>query len=180
MLEHTTNERRGKDLLGMPVFSIAEGRRLGEVTTLLVRREDLTVAAVRIGTALSQGVPIAYGLLRLIGVDAVLVDNDAVLNSPLTPEVLSKLDDAVPGRPVITTGGERIGTISGFWLDTATGHINTFRVQPEAGIMSRLARLIRNDTLDVSLEQVQALGAAALIVTDAIAGQPEVKIEQPI
>ena len=169
MQEHTDGERRGKDLIGMPVITIQDGRRLGEVTALLVRREPPTVAAVRIGSQLAPGPAVPFGNLRLVGADVILVDSAAALEPALPTEIVRELDDGVIGRPVLTASGERIGTISGFWVTTADGRIAAYRVHPDAGLLSRLARLVRNDTFEVPAEQVQALGAAALIVNDAIA-----------
>lgn len=164
MQEHTNGERRGRDLIGMPVYTIAEGRRLGEVTSLLVRREDATVAAIRIGNQLAPGPAIPFSALRLVGVDAVLVDSAAALEQVLPKEAERALDDAVVGKAVMTASGERIGTISGFWIATASGRIVDYRVHPEAGLLSRLARLVRSDSFEAPAEQVQALGADALIV----------------
>ena len=169
MQEHTEGERQGKDLIGMPVISIQEGRKLGEVTALLVRREDATVVAVRIGNQLAPGPAVPYGKLRVVGTDVILVDSAASLDPALPTEAVRELDDAVPGRAVLTASGERIGTISGFWVNTTDGRIAAYRVHPEAGPSSRLANLLHNDTFEVPIGQVQALGAAALIVTDAVA-----------
>lgn len=169
MQEHTHEERQGKDLIGLPVITVQEGRRLGEITALLVRRENITVAAVRIGTQLAPGQAVPYGNLRIVGVDAVLVDSAAKLEPALPTEAVRQLDDTVLGRTVLTASGEKIGTISGFWIHTSDGRITAFRVHPEAGLLSRLTSLLHNDTFEVSIEQVQALGAAALIVLDAVA-----------
>ena len=169
MQEHKDGERQGKDLIGMPVVTVQEGRRLGEVTALLVRREDTAVAAIRIGSQLAAGPAVPFANLRLVGVDVVLVDSAAALEPALPTEVVRDLDNAVTGRAVLTASGERIGTISGFWVNTADGRITTYRVHPEAGLLSRLSNLLRQDTFEVPVEQVQALGAAALIVTDNVA-----------
>jgi sporulation protein YlmC with PRC-barrel domain len=169
MQEHTDGERRGKDLIGMPVITIQEGRKLGEVTALWIRRENTTVAAVRIGSHLGPGPAVPFGNLRLVGIDAILVDSAAALEPALPTEALRELDDAVIGRAVLTASGERIGTVSGFWVNTVDGRIAAYRVHPEAGLLSRLANLLRNDTFEVLAEQVQALGAAALIVMDNVA-----------
>jgi len=77
------------------------------------------------------------------------------------------------GRTVLTASGERIGTISGFWVDTASGRVTAYRVHPEAGLLSGLSNLLRRDTFEVPAEQVQALGEAALIVTDISANPVE-------
>lgn len=169
MSEQTHYVRRGSELLGMPVYSIAEGKRLGEITTLLVRREDSTVAAVRIGNVISQGVALSFGLLRLVGVDIILVDSETVMGQSLPIETVSALDDVVVGRAVLTAKGDKVGTISGFWVQIQTGQITAYRVLPEANILTRIARLVQHDTLEVPIEQVQALGMSALIVVDAVA-----------
>jgi sporulation protein YlmC with PRC-barrel domain len=170
MQEHTDGERQGKDLIGMPIISIQEGRKLGEVTALLVRREDATVVAVRMGNQLAPGPAVAFGKLRLVGIDVILVDSAVSLDPALPTEVVRALDDTVLGRAVLTASGERIGTISGFWVNTTDGRIAAYRVHPEAGLLSRIANLLHHDTFEVPAEQVQALGAAALIVTDTVAG----------
>ncbi len=168
MQEHTDGERRGKDLIGMPVITVQEGRRLGEATALLIRRDDATVAAIRIGSQLAPGPAVPFGNLRLVGVDAILVDSAAALEPALPTEAVQALDDDVTGRAVITVSGERIGTISGFWVNTADGRITAYRVHPDAGLLSRLTNLLHHDTFEVSASQTQALGKAALIVLDAV------------
>lgn len=173
MLEHTDGEKRGKHILGMPVYSLQEGKRLGEVTALLLRRADSSVAAVRVGGALNQGPPIPYAHLRLVGADAVFVESEAVMGEPLPPEAVRELDDAVTGRAVITARGARVGTISGLWVQKETGRVAVYRVRPDAGLLARLTRLMHNDTLEIPVEQVQALGADALIVSDAVTAAPD-------
>ena len=166
MQEHTNGERQGKDIIGMPVITVQDGRRLGEVTALLVRRENTTVAAVRIGSQLTPGSAVPFGNLRLVGIDVILVDDAASLEPALPTEAVRELDDAVIGRTALTASGEKIGTISGFWVNITDGQITSYRVHPEAGLLSRLANLLRHDTFEVSAEQVQALGTSALIVID--------------
>jgi hypothetical protein len=79
------------------------------------------------------------GSKRLVGIDAILVDSAAALEPALSTEVVRELDDTVIGRAVLTASGERIGTISGFWVNTADGRIAVYRVHPEAGLLSRRA-----------------------------------------
>jgi sporulation protein YlmC with PRC-barrel domain len=179
MQEHNDSERRGKDLVGMPVYTVEEGRRIGVVTALLVRREDATVVAVRIGSQLAAGPAVPYENLRLVGVDAILIDSAAALEPALPTEVVRNLDDTVVGRTVLTASGERIGKVSGFWVNTADGRIGTYRVHPEAGLLSRLSNLLRHDTFEIPAEQVQALGAAALIVTDVVVKTDNVEGTEP-
>jgi len=169
MHEHSGGERRGTSLIAMPVVTIQDGRKVGEITALLVRREEGTVAAVRIGNQIAPGQAVPYQSLRLVGVDVVLVDSAAALEPSLPTDEVRTLEDGVVGRAVLTASGERIGSISDFWVDTATGRVTAYRVHPEASFLTRLSHLMRHDTFEVPAEQVQALGVAALIVNDTVA-----------
>jgi len=167
MQEHTGAERKGKDLLGMPVVTIADGRKRAKVMALLVRRGEATVAAVRICTSLSPGQVVPIGNLGLVGMDVILVDSAAALEPALPTMAVGELDDALTWRAVISASGERVRSVSGFWVNTTDGRITAYRVRPEAGFLSRLTNLLRRDTFEVISEQVQALGTAALIVMDS-------------
>jgi sporulation protein YlmC with PRC-barrel domain len=166
-------DRRGKELLGMTVYSVQEGKRLGEITSLLVQRENSSVAAVRIGSQLALGPAIAYADLRLVGIDIILVESEAVLRRELSAEEVRLLDDGVPGRPVFTTSGVRVGTVSGFWVHTDTGQCTAYRVRPDTGLLSRLARVVRSDSMNIPVEQIHSLGADALVVSDAVVAVSE-------
>jgi|GEM_PF-4480967 len=166
--ENSVGDRRGKELLGMTVYSVQEGKRLGEVTALLVRRENSSVAAIRIGSQLTLGPAVAYVDLRLVGIDVILVESESMLRKEISADEARTLDDRVPGRPVFTASGVRVGTVSGFWVHTDTGQIAAYRVRPETGLLSRLARVVRSDSMDIPVEQVHSLGADALVVSDAV------------
>lgn len=166
MREDPQGERRGRDILGMPVYSVEEGRHLGQVTTLLVRWGDATVAAVGIGSSLSSGPAVPFANLRLVGEDAVLVESAGVLTRALSPEAERGLDAGVLGRPVITASGEKIGNVTGFRIATDDGRITAYRMRPAANPLARLVHLLRHDSFEVLAEAVQALGADALILLE--------------
>lgn len=161
-------ERQGSDLIGMPVISIDNGLKLGQVTALLVRSEEEKVTAFRIGTELAPGPAIPFANIRLVGVDVLLVDSAQSLELSFPTEMVRELDDALPGRSVLTASGERIGTVSGFRMNTMDGKITGYNVRPEAGVLSRLTNFLHHDTFEVQSGQIVGLGKDALIVTDTV------------
>ena len=166
--------RKGRELLKMPVYAIQEGKHLGVITALYVRRSDSTVAAVGFsGGGRPHHLP--YGRLRVIGVDAILIDSEAVLQDELPPGELQELDTGLYRRPVITENGRRLGSILGFRVDTATGRIETYRVRPAKGVTAQLAAAVMDRGLEIPVSLVLSLGADALIVSEDAArvGQPE-------
>ena len=159
--------RRGRELLGMPVYAMQEGKRLGEITALLVRPVDSTVAAVGIGKgSLGKTHYLPFSGLKVIGVDAVMVESQAVAQDELPANAVRELDMGLPGRAVLTNSGQRLGTITGFRVHVTDGRIETYRIRPEAGMLARLAALVKDDTLEIPTGLVRSLGKDALIVAD--------------
>jgi uncharacterized protein YrrD len=172
--------RKGRELLGMPVYAVQEGKRLGEIMTLLVRPSDSMVAAVGIGGGLLRRTHyLPYERLRVVGVDAVMLDSEAVLQHELPAEAVRELDTGLSGRPVLTHSGRRLGTLLGFRVNTATGQIETYRMKPETGVLAQLAAVVLDEGMEIPTSLVHSLGAHALIVDDAAATLGQEKKESP-
>ena len=77
---------------------------------------------------------------------------------------------------MITAARERIGALSGFWVNTSDGRMIAYRVHPETGLLPRLTNLLKHDTFEVPSEQVQGLGAVAHIVTE-VAPSPKENVK---
>lgn len=165
--------RKGRDLLGMPVYTVQEGKRLGEITGLYVSREDSTVAAVGLGNG-GRNVVLPYGSLRLVGEDIVLLEGEPVLEQALDSNAIRELDSGLSGRPVLTRSGQRLGTILGIRVETVHGRIETYRVRPESGLIAQLAAAVLDRGQEIPVHQVISLGNDALIVSDeaAASGEP--------
>ena len=95
--------RAARDLLGMPVYSEAEGKRLGQIASLHVRRQDRALAYVGVSGGGHRHAPhLAFEQLKRVGTDSVMVESEAILDSGPSAEVLREVDHALPGRPVLT------------------------------------------------------------------------------
>ena len=166
----TGEVRKGRELLGMPVYSVQEGMRLGEVAALLLRRSDSVVSAVNISSGWTHGTwTLPFHKLRTVGIDIILVDSEAILRETLSVDAIRELDTGLSGRPVITQSGEQVGTILGFLVNTNTGAIEAYRVKPESGMLAKLAATVLDRGLEIPVSLVQSVGPNALIVSDAAA-----------
>lgn len=160
--------RGARELIGLPVLTIAEGKRLGEISRLLIRREDRSVEAIGIGGGVfSSPHYLRFRQLSTLGVHDVMVASEAVLKEGLPPQETGELDDDLPGRAVVTEGGEKLGEVVDFTVDTRTGRIETYSVRPETtGVLARLEALVKPDLLEIHDALVLSLGTNALIVRD--------------
>jgi uncharacterized protein YrrD len=166
--------RKSQELMGLPVLTVAEGKHLGAISRLLVRRETRAVEAVGIGGgALSHPSYLRFSQLSSIGADAVMVSGEAVLKAGIPPAEIKELDSDLLGRPVVTEHGEKLGVVAGFTANTDTGRIEAFRVRPEAGgglaRLAALAHLSHPEVVELPDALVVSLGASALVVRDEAA-----------
>ncbi len=161
--------RRGRDLLGLPIYTIAEGKHLGEISALLVRREDYTVPFLRLRLAIpGKEAFLSYDSLKTVGVDIGLVETQTALMKEMPTLEQGTLEPDLPGRPVFTKGGESAGQLAGFVLDTANGKIAFFRVETKAGFLSKLVAMGQDSIIEVPTDMVLSLGPDAVIVDDEV------------
>jgi uncharacterized protein YrrD len=159
--------RTARELIGLPVFSVAEGQRLGTVSGLLVRREDRVVEAVGVGGgAFRQARYLRLAQLHTIGTDAVMVPSAGALKESLSGSHVKSLDATLTGRPVVSESGQRLGEVVGYTVNTATGKIEVFHVRPGSAGFARLAAIMRSDSVQIGDHLVVTLGANALILRD--------------
>lgn len=157
--------RAARSLLGMPVYSLAEGRHVGEVDALYVRPDTLALGALGVkGDGHRR--TLRFELVTSIGDDAVTVQSEEMLQGGPTSQSIRALDTHLSGRRALTESGEVVGTVAGYLLDTRTGKIDAFRIRCEAGLLGRLAAMVRDDAVEVPATMVVSLGPSALVVRD--------------
>lgn len=166
------DELRGaQELVGLPVLTIAEGKRLGSISRVLIRREERSVDAVGIGGgAFSSPRYLRFSQLSTIGVHDVMVASEDVLKEGLPSQEIGDLDGSLSGRAVVTEGGQKLGEVVGFTVNTSSGRIETYWVRTEtAGLLARLAALVKPNLMEIPDALVLSLGAGALIVREGAA-----------
>jgi sporulation protein YlmC with PRC-barrel domain len=96
-----------------------------------------------------------------------MVASEDVLKEGLPPHEIGDLDGSLHGRAVVTEGGQKMGEVVDFTVNTSSGRIETYRVRPEtAGLLARLETLVKSDLFEIHDALVLSLGAGALIVRD--------------
>ena len=114
--------RLGKSLIGNPVFSITDGRKLGQVKDLYLDDELTSVVGIFLGReGLLRPTPlfIERGDVALFGMEVVLTEGSATVyegaEAPEPPGWLRLAE--LQGRSVETPGGTKIGKIGDVTLD---------------------------------------------------------------
>ena len=113
----------GKDIIGIPVITVNDGRSIGRVKDLYLSTDCQTVAGVFLGT---EGIFSRKSFLvgsediTTIGQDAVLVTHADVIHEE--GNLAEKAEpwlrrDELQGRPVDTSGGTKVGKIGDVLID---------------------------------------------------------------
>jgi cold-inducible RNA-binding protein len=163
--------RGAQELVGLPVLAVAEGKRLGSISRILIRREARAVEAVGVdGGAFSSPRYLRFSQLSTIGVDDVMVAGESVLKEGIPPQEIGDLDGSLPGRAVVTEHGQKLGEVVGFTVNTSSGRIESYQVRTEtAGLLARLAALVKPNVIEIPDALVLSLGTSALIVREGAA-----------
>lgn len=114
--------RFGKELIGKPIYSLSDGRHLGNVKDLYLDLELVLLNGIFLG---HEGLfnrkarVIVREHIALFGYDAILVNDSAVeTDNNATPEVeLWMRRESVQGRDIETPGGTKVGTVGDILFD---------------------------------------------------------------
>ncbi len=117
--------KRSREVIGLPVVELREGKSLGRVHGLLVNPAGRRVAALEVGerTLLKTKCElVTYDLIRSIGPDAVTLHSFTAGAEPCetTPDLADK---KLAGSRVVTTDGTLAGAVEDFIFNEASGAI---------------------------------------------------------
>jgi sporulation protein YlmC with PRC-barrel domain len=122
-------------LKDMPVVSMAEGAKVGNVVDVLFDPADLRLVALGLTGASGQAI-VPFGALRAIGADAVTIADVAATQAAGGQTALGgarRLDDLL-GLPVVNGEGAVVGTIEDLEVDAADGRL-TALVAHRGGVL---------------------------------------------
>jgi uncharacterized protein YrrD len=122
--------RFGKDLIGKPIYSIVDGRYVGDVKDLYVNKDLYWMTGIHVGHEgflKRKSLIIKRENVVVFGIDAILVnDADVVREEKEVPDMEKWLRlDKLRGREVDTPGGTRVGLIGDIIIGEE-GHITDF------------------------------------------------------
>ncbi len=114
--------RLGKDLVGKPIYSVTEGRLLGEVKDLYLDNEARAIMGIYLGKEglfRSKALLIPREGVAVFGLDAILVKNDAALtdSNQFAPVAGWLRRGDLQGRGIDSPGGTKVGTVGDVIVD---------------------------------------------------------------
>jgi len=163
------NLRQRAAVLGLQVFSKRSAIRLGIVTQIWLDVDQRRVTGVTVAERFVPGTPIGIGdtfymsldNIDLLGPDAILVDDESVLEDILIAERFTPLVN----NEVVTESGEPLGKVRDFKFDPETGDL-AFLIVASIGNPIIPASLISTYELDVN--EIIAVGRDRIIVTEGM------------
>ena len=122
-MEITANQ-----ILGLPVFSLERGEKIGQVGNYLLDPGAKEIIALTVGSKkfLKEGAVLCLADAAGLGAEAVTVDSPAVLRKKSDcPHLKNSIKDPVEinGLSVIKRNGEYIGKAVSFYIDSETGKL---------------------------------------------------------
>jgi uncharacterized protein YrrD len=142
------------ELRGRQVISIVEGAKLGLVEDLIFSAETRTVTHLSVG----GGNALAYGKVRTVGPDAVMVESRSELQP--APSEGARFGE-VAKLPVLSTEGVNLGSLADLGFDLATGRIVSVEVR-SGGVLG-----LGQQKAPFSIEKVRSFGIDAVTVEAA-------------
>ena len=163
------NLRQRAAVLGLQILSKRSAKRLGIVTQIWLDVDQRRVMGMTVAERFIPGTPIGIGdtffmsldNIDLLGPDAILVDDESVLEDILITERYTTLIN----NEVVTESGEPLGKVRDFKFDPETGEL-LFLIVASIGNPLIPATLISTYELDVN--EIIAVGRDRIIVTEGM------------
>ncbi|NLU50421.1 MAG: photosystem reaction center subunit H [Syntrophomonadaceae bacterium] len=168
--------KQSQEIIGIPVFSVIDGREVGQVKDLVINPEEGAVEYLLVGTDdwyLGSKV-LPFSAVLGIGAHAVTTESDtqlAGLAELPSAAALLRRGIKVKGTRVLTRKGDLLGVVSEYEVDESTGKITGVEFTGLEG---------NGETTTVSASQVLTFGRDVLVVdekpgeTVPLAGGPKV------
>lgn len=129
----TGQQRKGKDLVGLPVMSFAEGEQLGKVEDILFDPEQNRVVALLTdsGGWFSSARIVPWQNIQTIGHDSIIVPSRSAEikadNDPYVKRIMDA-DNILVNTQVYSEDGRDLGKIGDLFLDDSSGEVLGYEV----------------------------------------------------
>src|SRR5919106_50801 len=155
--------RKGKHVIGQPVLSFEDGRRVDTVKNLLISEDNESIVALLVdeGGLLSSSRVVPLENVKSFGRDGVVIETSAnVVAASSDPETKAIIQrrEALLGKRVMTDDGQSLGAISDLYFEDKSGRIAGFEVS--SGVFGDMAR----GTSYLGVEQIERLGPDIVFV----------------
>jgi uncharacterized protein YrrD len=120
--------KKSQEIIGLPVFSIVDGRKIGQVKDLVINPEEGKVDFILVsnGSWYVGARVLPYSAVLGVGEHAVTTESENMLtniNETVNASNLLERNIEVKGNRVLTNKGNLIGAISEYEVEEASGQI---------------------------------------------------------
>lgn len=120
--------RKSKQFISMPVVSLEEGQRMGNVKELVVNPAEKKVVALAVEQKglFKEHRYIPYNKVRSVGGDAVTVNRGATAKkSGSLPEIITLIKEKnnINGARIVSENGTLLGVVDDYYVNLASGEI---------------------------------------------------------
>lgn len=156
--------KKTQEIIGLPVFSIVDGREVGQVKDLVINPEEGSVEYLLVngGSWYVGARVLPYRAVLGIGAHAVTTESDTLLtslNESNNASALLQRNIKVKGTKVLTKKGNLIGVVSEYEVDENTGKITSLEFKSLEG---------DGETTVIRASQVLTFGKDVLVVEDKL------------
>lgn len=154
----------GKRLIGLPVFAIDNGQKVGQVKDYLFDPKEKGIIALIIGSKglMRDDYLLPFADLKHIGPEAVTIDNERLLRKkgekPEWANLLREMPDVIH-LPLMAEDGVFLGKATEFVVDTASGALTALEIG--GGMVENL----RKGKSSLPIEDVLVIGNDVVLVT---------------
>ncbi len=122
-----------RDIQGMPVLSVAEGKELGKVDALLFDIEDRVIRWLQLGKAgfFGETRVISVDAVQAIGENAITVDSESSavpIEDIAEAQELARDKRRIVGNRMLTDRGRLLGEIRNYEIDEETFEITQYEI----------------------------------------------------
>ncbi|CFX17198.1 PRC-barrel domain [Syntrophomonas zehnderi OL-4] len=120
--------KKSQEILGLPVFSIVDGRKLGQVKDLVINPEEGKVDFILVsnGSWYVGARVLPFKAVMGVGEHAVTTESEnqlATINDTSSANSLLQRNIEVKGNRVLTNKGNLVGVVSEYEIDEETGKL---------------------------------------------------------
>ena len=157
--------RKGKSVIGQPVYSLSDGTKVDSVKDLILEEGEDGVVALLVseGGLLGTSTVVPFSAVARFGPSAVMIDDRAsavpAASDPRVHEILERRGTLLGSR-VITDGGEELGTIADLYFDETSGRISGYEVS--GGLLGDATR----GPSYLPFTDIRTIGTDVVIATD--------------
>jgi len=150
-MEKGSQLRKGREIIGLPVISLAAGKEIGVVDDILWSHPDLKICCLVVGDHF-----LSFSDISGVGSDAVTVSGEDVLKDGWEHSELRSVNQT-GGELVLTRQGENLGTLKDVIFDSDNGQLLGYELS--AGVVGDLL----SGRMIMSPEMVHSWGNEAII-----------------